>query len=174
MVVGQMIPSREVHDILSGNLACLLALGAVPRAGFYDNEGALVARHAHEPAAASQGPREAPYGRRSAGRDVTGRCRRALPFSISIHTRTEPASAGSVGGRSRGGAPPPRVPFPLREVGQLLSTSERSARACDWSALSFATSSLRSPGAADLIGDGPGSAGQVTTSPQLVRDISGI
>src|SRR6516162_4115498 len=45
MIVGQMIPSREAHDILSGNLACLLALGAVPRAGVYDNEGALVSRH---------------------------------------------------------------------------------------------------------------------------------
>jgi len=44
MMVGQMIPSREAHDILSGNLACLLELGAVPRAGVYDNEGALVSR----------------------------------------------------------------------------------------------------------------------------------
>lgn len=45
MMVGKMIPSREAHDILSGHLACLLALGAVPRAGVYDNEGALVSRH---------------------------------------------------------------------------------------------------------------------------------
>jgi len=44
MMVGQMIPSREAHDILSGHLACLIALGAVPRAGVYDNEGALVSR----------------------------------------------------------------------------------------------------------------------------------
>lgn len=44
MMVGRMIPSREAHDILSGNLACLLELGAVPRAGVYDNEGALVSR----------------------------------------------------------------------------------------------------------------------------------
>ncbi len=45
MMVGKMIPSREAHDILSGHLACLLALGAVPRAGVYDNECALVSRH---------------------------------------------------------------------------------------------------------------------------------
>jgi len=44
VMVGRMIPSREAHDILSGNLACLLELGAVPRAGVYDNEGALVSR----------------------------------------------------------------------------------------------------------------------------------
>jgi transposase len=44
VMVGQMIHSREAHDILSGNLACLLDLGAVPRAGVYDNEGALVSR----------------------------------------------------------------------------------------------------------------------------------
>jgi transposase len=45
MMVGQMIPSREAHDILSGHLAGLLALGAVPKSGVYDNEGALVSRH---------------------------------------------------------------------------------------------------------------------------------
>ena len=45
MMVGQVIPSREAHDILSGHLACLLELGAVPRAGVYDNEGALLSRH---------------------------------------------------------------------------------------------------------------------------------
>ena len=44
MMVGQDDPLREAHDILSGNLACLLELGAVPRAGVYDNEGALVSR----------------------------------------------------------------------------------------------------------------------------------
>jgi transposase len=44
-MVARMIPSREAHDILSGNLACLLALGAVPKSGVYDNEGALVSRH---------------------------------------------------------------------------------------------------------------------------------
>ena len=44
-MVARMIPTREAHDILSGNLACLLALGAVPRSGVYDNEGALVSRH---------------------------------------------------------------------------------------------------------------------------------
>jgi hypothetical protein len=45
MMVGKMIPSREAHDILSGHLACLVALGAVPKAGVYDNEAALVSRH---------------------------------------------------------------------------------------------------------------------------------
>jgi len=45
VMVGKMIPSREAHDILSGNLACLKALGAVPKKGVYDNEGALVSRH---------------------------------------------------------------------------------------------------------------------------------
>ena len=44
VMVAKMIPSREAHDILSGNLACLLALGAVPKKGVYDNEGALVSR----------------------------------------------------------------------------------------------------------------------------------
>ena len=44
MMVAKMIPSREAHDILSGNLACLQALGAVPKKGVYDNEGALVSR----------------------------------------------------------------------------------------------------------------------------------
>jgi hypothetical protein len=45
VMVGRMIPSREAHDILSGNLACLQTLDAVPRKGVYDNEGALVSRH---------------------------------------------------------------------------------------------------------------------------------
>jgi transposase len=45
VMVGHMIPTREAHDILSGNLTCLEALGAVPRKGVYDNEGALVSRH---------------------------------------------------------------------------------------------------------------------------------
>jgi transposase len=44
VMVAKMIPSREAHDILSGNLACLKALGAVPKKGVYDNEGALVSR----------------------------------------------------------------------------------------------------------------------------------
>lgn len=44
VMVGQMIPTREAHDILSGNLACLEKLGAVPKKGVYDNEGALVSR----------------------------------------------------------------------------------------------------------------------------------
>jgi transposase len=44
-LVGRMIPSRAVHDILGGHLACLLELGGVPKAGVYDNEPALAARH---------------------------------------------------------------------------------------------------------------------------------
>lgn len=44
-IVARMIPSREAHDILGGHLACLVELGAVPRAGVYDNEAALVSRH---------------------------------------------------------------------------------------------------------------------------------
>jgi transposase len=44
-IVARMIPSREVHDILGGHLACLGDLGAVPRKGVYDNEAALVSRH---------------------------------------------------------------------------------------------------------------------------------
>ena len=39
--VGCMIPSRESHDLLAGHLACLVDLGAVPRVGVYDNEGAI-------------------------------------------------------------------------------------------------------------------------------------
>lgn len=44
-MVGKMVPTRQAHDILSGNLDCLVALGAVPKKGVYDNEGALVSRH---------------------------------------------------------------------------------------------------------------------------------
>jgi transposase len=44
VMVAEMIPSREAHDILSGQLACLQTLGAVPKKGVYDNEGALVSR----------------------------------------------------------------------------------------------------------------------------------
>lgn len=40
-MVGRMIPSRESHDLLLGHLACLVELGRVPRAGVYDNEGAI-------------------------------------------------------------------------------------------------------------------------------------
>jgi hypothetical protein len=36
VMVAKMIPSREAHDILSGNLACLVALGAGPKKGVYD------------------------------------------------------------------------------------------------------------------------------------------
>jgi transposase len=44
VMVAEMIHSREAHDILSGNLSCIRTLGAVPRKGVYDNEGALVSR----------------------------------------------------------------------------------------------------------------------------------
>jgi transposase len=44
VMVAQMIPSKEAHDILSGHLACLVTLGGVPKKGVYDNEGALVSR----------------------------------------------------------------------------------------------------------------------------------
>jgi transposase len=44
VMVAKMVPTREAHDILSGNLACLESLGAVPKKGVYDNEGALVSR----------------------------------------------------------------------------------------------------------------------------------
>jgi transposase len=40
-IVARMIPSRESHDLLLGHLACLVDLGRVPRAGVYDNEGAI-------------------------------------------------------------------------------------------------------------------------------------
>lgn len=39
--VGHMIPSRESNDVLAGHLECLKDLGAVPRQGIYDNEGAI-------------------------------------------------------------------------------------------------------------------------------------
>lgn len=40
-LMGHMIPSREKHDVLGGHLRCLQDLGAVPRLGVYDNEGAI-------------------------------------------------------------------------------------------------------------------------------------
>lgn len=48
-MVARMIPTKEAHDILSGHLACLLELGALPRKGVYDNEAALVSRHNGKP-----------------------------------------------------------------------------------------------------------------------------
>ena len=48
-MAARMIPSRKAHDILLGHLACLLALGGVPRKGVYDNEAALVSRHGGRP-----------------------------------------------------------------------------------------------------------------------------
>ena len=40
-ITGRMIPSRQAHDLLLGHRACLVDLGAVPRARVYDNEGAI-------------------------------------------------------------------------------------------------------------------------------------
>lgn len=40
-LVARMLPSRAAHDLLLGHLACLVALGGVPRAGVYDNEAAI-------------------------------------------------------------------------------------------------------------------------------------
>jgi hypothetical protein len=45
VLVAEMIPSREAHDILCAHLHCLGELGGVPRKGVYDNEAALVSRH---------------------------------------------------------------------------------------------------------------------------------
>lgn len=39
--VARMIPSRVAPDLLAGHWACLKDLGAVPRKGVYDNEGAI-------------------------------------------------------------------------------------------------------------------------------------
>jgi len=41
VILGRMIPSRQAADLLSGHLWCLHRLGAVPRKGVYDNEGAI-------------------------------------------------------------------------------------------------------------------------------------
>lgn len=49
VMAARMIPSRKAYDILLGHLACLLALGGVPRKGVYDNEAALVSRHSGRP-----------------------------------------------------------------------------------------------------------------------------
>jgi transposase len=48
-IASRMIPSRQVHDILGGHLACLQDLAGVPRKGVYDNEAALVSRHGGRP-----------------------------------------------------------------------------------------------------------------------------
>lgn len=45
VIVAEMIPTREAHDILSAHLHCLHDMGGVPRKGVYDNEAALVSRH---------------------------------------------------------------------------------------------------------------------------------
>ena len=43
-LVGQMVPSRQAHDLLCGHLQLLVDLGGVPRSGVYDNESALISR----------------------------------------------------------------------------------------------------------------------------------
>lgn len=40
-IVVRMIPSRAAHDVIAGHLACLIALGGVPRLGVYDGEAAI-------------------------------------------------------------------------------------------------------------------------------------
>jgi transposase len=40
-MAGRMIPSRESSDLLEAHWQCLQDFGAVPRAGVYDNEGAI-------------------------------------------------------------------------------------------------------------------------------------
>jgi transposase len=40
-IVARMIPSRGAHDVIAGHLACLVALGGVPRLGVYDGEAAI-------------------------------------------------------------------------------------------------------------------------------------
>jgi transposase len=41
VIVACMIPSRTVHDVIDGHLACLMQLGGVPRLGVYDGEAAI-------------------------------------------------------------------------------------------------------------------------------------
>ncbi|HWG84266.1 MAG TPA: IS21 family transposase, partial [Deinococcales bacterium] len=41
VIVARMIPSRRAHDLSAGHLACLVALGGVPRLGVYDGEPAI-------------------------------------------------------------------------------------------------------------------------------------
>jgi transposase len=41
LLAARLIPSREAHDVLLGHLRCLQDLGAVPRKGVYDQEGAI-------------------------------------------------------------------------------------------------------------------------------------
>jgi len=45
VMVAEMIPSREAHDILAAHLHCLQEFGGIPRKGVYDNEASLVSRH---------------------------------------------------------------------------------------------------------------------------------
>ena len=80
VMVAKMIPSREAHDILSGNLACLQALGAVPKKGVYDNEGALVSRRGGK--ATLTGPFQ--------------RFRRTLGMAVVVLRPADPESKGIV------------------------------------------------------------------------------
>ena len=42
-MTGEMIPSKQTHDVLGGHAACLVQLGGVPKLGVYDGEAAFVA-----------------------------------------------------------------------------------------------------------------------------------
>jgi transposase len=43
-IVGEMICSKQTHDVLSGHGACLVQLGGVPKLGVYDGEPAISSR----------------------------------------------------------------------------------------------------------------------------------
>ena len=43
-MTGEMIPSKQTHDVLGGHSACLTQLGGVPRLGVYDGEAAFSSR----------------------------------------------------------------------------------------------------------------------------------
>ena len=113
VMVGRMIPSREAHDILSGNLACLQTLGAVPKKGVYDNEGALVSRH----------------GGKATLTDPFQRFRGTLGMEVIVLRPADPESKGVVerhnGYFETSFLPGRRFPRPRR--------LQRPARASGWS-----------------------------------------
>ena len=43
-MTGEMIPSKQTHDVLGGHAACLEQLGGVPKLGVYDGEPAFSSR----------------------------------------------------------------------------------------------------------------------------------
>jgi len=86
-MVGKMIPSREMHNILSGPPACLLVLRVVLRAGVYDNEDALVSRRG---AACVAGA----IARRIRSKAAQGELRIVLPVCLVWSSRTaDPAAS---------------------------------------------------------------------------------